>query len=67
MSEKDTQTPDELSKVKASLAAIHYHSGKFSSRFWMAMPKSHLAATLKSIHEECEEALPELKKIRLDN
>lgn len=50
-----------LEAIKASMAAIHFHSGKFSARHWKVVPKSHLAAILKSIHDECEKALPELK------
>jgi len=43
--------------LEALLAAIHFHSGKFSSRHWRLVPKSFLASTLKVIHEESEEAL----------
>lgn len=49
---------EEIRLLKASLAAIHYHSGRGSS------DKVELYSILHSIHEECEEALPELKTIK---
>ena len=55
---------EEIKKLKASLAAIHCHSSNLSSRFWAFVPKTRLAATLKTIKEECEIALPELRKIK---
>jgi len=49
----------------ASLAAIYWHSGKFSVRYWRLVPKCHLAATLKAIHDEAGRHMPDaIKQIK---
>jgi len=48
----------------ASLAAIYRHSGKFSVRYWRLVPKCHLAATLKAIHDEAGRHMPAIKQIK---
>ena len=50
-----------VSKLEASIAAIHYHSGRGFE------DKIEAIAVLKSIHEECEFAMPILKTIKVQN
>ena len=48
-------------KLEASLGAIHYHSGRGFE------DKIEAIAILKSIHEECEIAMPILKTVKEQN
>lgn len=61
LEEKTAQ--ETIRNLKATLGAIHFHSGKFSVRHWKFVPKTSLVATLKTIHEFCEETVPELEEL----
>ena len=56
----------ELDRLRASIAAIYWYSNPSSIESWKLVPKSSLAETLNIIREECEDAIPELKKIDED-
>ena len=58
----DAGAPVSSEALLASLAAIHWHSGKFSVRHWRLVPKHHLAATLKAIHDEAARHMPDAIK-----
>lgn len=49
---------EELNTCKASLASIHYHSQRIHD------DQIGMIATMMSITDECEHAVPELKKLR---
>jgi len=54
---------NQMVRLKAGVAAIHWHSGKFSVRHWNVVPKSHLAATLRAIHDETAKILPVAEEV----
>jgi hypothetical protein len=62
LTQTDAGAPVRSEALLASLAAIHWHSGKFSVRHWRLVPKRHLAATLKAIHDEAARHMPDAIK-----
>jgi len=59
MADTPTGQAVQSGDLLASLAAIYCHSGKFSVRYWRLVPKCHLAATLKAIHDEAGRHMPD--------
>ena len=49
------------SAIFLSAAAIHYHSGRCYSKTAHNSDEAELIAILRSIRDECEVAMPELK------
>jgi len=52
---------DGIETLRASLAAIHYHSGRYYHKTAHNGDEAELIAILRTIRDECETVIPELR------